>query len=648
MATRAAWSLGLLVVALVLGVSSAGGRSLATGTLVVQVLGNGYVNASGGQIDCGQGSKRCYFSSTTSASITLTASVGFQSWIGSHDCNGTTQSCTFTLDPGDDVEEVANFAPTPTTTLTVNVTSDSEDTDSNVSGADIDCDAGDTDCSTGVYTGSTVTLLEDPADGHDFNGWGGACSGTDVACTVSLSSAQTVNAAFAKSATTRTLSVTVKGNGTVTGGGITCTSAGGSGCTASEGAGSSVTLTATAGSGAGFTGWGGACTGSTTTCTLTMSADQTVTASFTGAGGGAAPSTFPLTVSVSGQGRVTGGSLSCGAGGSVCSSNEPAGSSVTLTALPGDDAGFSRWGGACSGTNATCTLTMSSAKTVTATFSGSSTAQVPLTVAVTGRGAVTGDGIRCGNGAKACSVRESQGSRVDLTATPAAGASFEGWGGACTGATPACTVTMDAAKSVTAMFSGGSAPVAGAVLRSRGAPLVRRTRTGYAVTLRFRAPRRGPVRVRALRAGRLEAALSFTAPAGSASVGPFPLAKQGFYLFDLSQAGRTLHWRACLGRCGEAAARSAGPFTLTRQTPTVVDAGALWSVILRFRSTQPAGAELRVYRAKRLARDVRFASHVGRERAGPLLLSPGTYLLRLTAVDAYGRTRVLTWVAVLL
>jgi hypothetical protein len=154
------------------------------------------------------------------------------------------------------------------------------------------------------------------------------------------------------------------------------------------------------------------------------------------------------------------------------------------------------------------------------------------------------------------------------------------------------------------------------------------------------------VLVRALRAGRLEAALSFTAPAGPVSVGPFPLTKAGFYVFDLIQARRALHWRACLGRC-RAAARAAGPFVLTRESPTVIDAGALWSVMIRFRSTQAAGVELRVYRGRRLAREVRFAARPGAEHAGPFLVSSGNYAFRVSATDAYGRLRSLTWVAVL-
>ncbi len=77
-----------------------------------------------------------------------------------------------------------------------------------------------------------------------------------------------------------TLSVAVSGSGSVTSSpsGLNCPSGT---CTASFGNGSTVTLTATPNSGATFSGWGGACGGSATTCTVTMSADRSVTATFT-------------------------------------------------------------------------------------------------------------------------------------------------------------------------------------------------------------------------------------------------------------------------------------------------------------------------------------------------------------------------------
>jgi len=67
----------------------------------------------------------------------------------------------------------------------------------------------------------------------------------------------------------------------------------------------------------------------------------------------------------------------------------------------------------------------------------------------TGSGTVSSNpaGINCGS---TCSG--SFGGSVTLTATPATGSTFAGWSGACTG-TGTCTVTMDGAKNVTAVFN---------------------------------------------------------------------------------------------------------------------------------------------------------------------------------------------------
>jgi hypothetical protein len=289
---------------------------------------------------------------------------------------------------------------------------------------------------------------------------------------------------------------------------------------------------------------------------------------------------------------------------------------------------------------------MSAARSVTATFSGGSSAQVALTVAVTGHGTVTGGGITCGNGRTACTARPRKGATVGLTATRSPGATFAGWGGACKGKTPTCTVEMDAAKRVTAAFTGGSGAATGsATLRSLGRPVVSRTATGFQVTLRFRTAERGRARVQALRAGRIQTALAFTAAAGATRVGPFPVAKPGFYTFSLRLGARTLRWTACLGRCGERA--SSRPFTLERGLPTVDEAGTLWSVTLHFRSSQQAGAVVRVRRGRLLVREVRFPIRTGATTPGTLLLTPGSYRIRLVATDGYGRVRALTWYALL-
>ena len=77
-----------------------------------------------------------------------------------------------------------------------------------------------------------------------------------------------------------TISISGTGSGTVTSSpsGISC----GSTCSASFASGTVVTLTAVADASANsaFTGWSGACTGTSTTCTVTMDASKNVTAQF--------------------------------------------------------------------------------------------------------------------------------------------------------------------------------------------------------------------------------------------------------------------------------------------------------------------------------------------------------------------------------
>ena len=83
--------------------------------------------------------------------------------------------------------------------------------------------------------------------------------------------------------------------------------------------------------------------------------------------------TYALTVSKSGTGTgtVTGspGPINCGA---TCTGSYNSGTSVTLTEAPASGSTFAGWSGACSGTGTTCLVTMTAAKSVTATFNGGS------------------------------------------------------------------------------------------------------------------------------------------------------------------------------------------------------------------------------------------------------------------------------------
>ena len=84
------------------------------------------------------------------------------------------------------------------------------------------------------------------------------------------------------------------------------------------------------------------------------------------------------------------------------------------------------------------------------------TGSFQLTVSSSGSGAGTvtssPSGINCG---KTCSASFSDNMSVTLTATPASGSVFAGWGGACSG-TGSCTVKITAATSVTATFNMGT------------------------------------------------------------------------------------------------------------------------------------------------------------------------------------------------
>jgi hypothetical protein len=90
---------------------------------------------------------------------------------------------------------------------------------------------------------------------------------------------------------------------------------------------------------------------------------------------------------------------------------------------------------------------------------GQSLGTFALTVSAagTGSGSIAGNGLNCtgtaGTSSGRCSTSLASGTAVTLTATPATGSSFTGWGGACTGTATICTLTMTAAKSVTASFN---------------------------------------------------------------------------------------------------------------------------------------------------------------------------------------------------
>ena len=128
-------------------------------------------------------------------------------------------------------------------------------------------------CSAVLPLGTEVPLTAAPDQGAVFLGWGGACQGTAPVCTVTLDENETVSARFGWPVT-----IAVEDGGTVASedGRIACPP----GCTASYAPGTKVTLSATADEGSSFSGWAGACSGSESTCSFSVTEPVAVSASF--------------------------------------------------------------------------------------------------------------------------------------------------------------------------------------------------------------------------------------------------------------------------------------------------------------------------------------------------------------------------------
>ena len=314
---------------------------------------------------------------------------------------------------------------------------------------------------TACGSGHSLTVAFDNGD-LDPNGTNDSTSLTGSLATATYN--------FSVSPCVLTVNVSGTGDGSVsdgTGEIVTCTDSGGD-CTGSFVLGSSVTLTATPDTATSFfAAWGGSglgtCTSTTPnplgdSCTFTMNAPRTVNATFT-------PIERALAVSVTGNGTVMDGPegiISCTSAAEVtCSDTYPHGTAVTLTAAPDANWEFVSWGGDCAGQlTATCSLTMDAAKTASVTFQ-----LIPrnLTVATAGTGTGTvedgpeGD-IDCTLNAGTCSDTYPHGTSVTLTATSDSNSTFGGWSGAdsaeCAAPTnPICTLSMVAAKSLTATFT---------------------------------------------------------------------------------------------------------------------------------------------------------------------------------------------------
>lgn len=386
-------------------------------------------------IDCGSDCTEFYaYGSLITLNASADPSSTFAGWIGA--CSGNQAVCTITVDSAKSVTAIFML-----NQYSLTLSKSGGGAGKVVSSpSGIDCGNA---CAASYPHGTALTLTATAATGSTFAGWQGVCSGAANTCPVTMDAAKAATALFTLNQYTVTIQNAGNGSGIVvsTPSGLEC----GSACTAVYGYGANVSLTATAAASTRFVGWSGTCTGVDTVCTVTIDAAKSVTATF-------ALKQYPVIVQKRGKG--TGvisnqpGTINCG---STCSELSDHGTVTTFRATADATSLFSGWQGACTNTTVTCTVSVDTAKVITATFA---LKQYGLTVQQQGTGAgiiaLAPEGSNCSS---PCTRQLEHGTVVTLTATAALSSTFSGWQGACTGNTAVCALTMDSAKAVTATFT---------------------------------------------------------------------------------------------------------------------------------------------------------------------------------------------------
>ena len=304
--------------------------------------------------------------------------------------------------------------------------------------------------------GSTVQVSATASEGWQFDHWTGDAYGSENPITVTLSSNKTVTAVFIQPVT---LAVAVQGTGTVTPA---------SGIYARD---TQLSLQATAGTGYRFDHWEGAATGNINPVLVAMNGDKTVTAVFV--------PIVQLVVTNQGQGTV-----SLNPPGCIYDVNTV----VTLTAAAPTSWGFSHWEGDLTGNQNPASVTMDTAKAVTAVFTPTYTLTTEIRNGV--YNAATGNIDTGVVGTGGSITRDPSGSSfisgqtAVLTATPIPNYVFVRWEGDVTGTQNPATITMDSNKTVRAVFMLGL----GLGVFVEGEGQIIDTQTGEPATAGARAP----------------------------------------------------------------------------------------------------------------------------------------------------------------
>jgi hypothetical protein len=327
-------------------------------------------------------------------------------------------------------------------------------------------------CTFAFAADASVTLTSTADAGQVFAAWGGACVAAAVGpnCSITMSQTQTASARFTAMRAVVITSSGTDGRGRVTGAfGLDCRVDGAttSGvCSANVPDGTAVLLTSEADGATQtrveqrFGGWGADCASSSgASCTVTPAGrNASVGAGFLDG------RSLTLTLEGDGGGRMSATNISCarnqGETPRSCASTLPHGTVVRLTQQANAGSTFASWTGACVGQGTTCDVTMTQARSVTATFN-QQTALLTVLHTGGGTGSILANGTELcarSNGAAggvACYRDFPLGTSVTLTVRPGAQTDFGGFSGDCASQT-SCAVIMTAPRSVTVTFASSA------------------------------------------------------------------------------------------------------------------------------------------------------------------------------------------------
>ncbi|MFK7805089.1 MAG: choice-of-anchor Q domain-containing protein [Anaerolineae bacterium] len=389
--------------------------SQETLTVTKDGLGSGAVASIPAGIDCGL---TCTFDYDANSVVTLTATSEagstFTGWSGG--ASGSTNPITVTLDAAKAVTATFGLESYAVAVATDGLGSGSV--------------AKSPDAATYVY-GTVVTLTATANGGSSFAGWSGDASGNSNPITITVDAAKAITATFDLDAVVR-YTVTTAMDGTGSGTIVQTPMA------ADYASGTVITLTATADGGSNFAGWSGDASGSSNPITITVDAAKAITATFDLNAG----DRYTVTTATDGTGSGT-------VVQAPMAADYAAGTVITLTATADGGSSFAGWSGDASGSSNPITITMDAAKAITATFDLIPVDRYTVTTitAGTGVGTVVQTPVAADYAA---------GTVITLTATADAGSSFSGWTGDASGSSNPITITVDAAKAITATFTLGT------------------------------------------------------------------------------------------------------------------------------------------------------------------------------------------------